>query len=349
MTKDHKDPFSKEAIMDALRREGLTNGTANELTIHQYPGGYSNLTYRLEIGDQRYVLRRPPDGAVKRGHDMEREFRVLSGLKSVFDKVPTTYFYTDDKRIIGVPFYIMEEVEGVILHDGVAGKMGIKPEGWQRIADKWLDTFAELHQLDYKKAGLEELGRPDGYVERQVRNWSKQYLKAATEDIPTAKKVMEWMDSHQPKEYDHSLIHNDYKYNNIVFADDSWQEIKAVLDWEMCTIGDPLMDLGTSLGYWVTADDHETFKTISRAPTVHEGNPSRRDVVEAYTRKTGREVKHLTFYYVFGLFKIAVIVQQIYYRYQAGYTQDPRFANLNHFTRLLCDTAWNAVQRDRID
>jgi len=341
--------FSETKLKAFLYEKGLIKNADATLQVNQYPGGYSNLTYRLEIDDKTYVLRRPPEGAIKRGHDMGREYKVLSHLYPVFPKVPQTFAYTEDDRIVGAPFYLMEEVRGIILHNDEAGRRNISPDEFTTIAQQWLDTFVELHQLDYRAAGLEDLGRPQGYVERQVRNWSKQYLKAATDDIPTAQKVMEWMEKNQPREYSFSLIHNDYKYNNVVFSDNSWQEISAILDWEMCTIGDPLMDLGTSLGYWVTADDPEVFRLLAQSPTVQEGNPDRSQIVEGYAQKSGRPIRHLSFYYVYGLFKIAVIVQQIYYRYQAGYTQDPRFAKLNKFTEVLCQTAWRAIQRDRID
>ncbi len=349
MAESNSSLLPETPLKNYLQDQGLIQDTSSALSVRQYSGGFSNLTYRLEIEGTTFVLRRPPAGAVKRGHDMGREYRVLSHLFPVFPKVPKTYAYTEDADIIGAPFYLMEEVQGIILYDREARRRNLSPSEFQTIADRWLDTFVALHKLDYRAAGLGELGRPEGYVERQVRNWSKQYLQAATEDISEAQKVMTWMAEHQPQVYDHSLIHNDYKYNNVVFQDDSWQSIRAVLDWEMCTIGDPLMDLGTSLGYWVTANDPEAFQQTAQSPTVLEGNPQRSDIVEQYARKSGRPIRHLTFYYVYGLFKIAVIVQQIYYRYQAGYTQDPRFANLNHLTRTLCRMAWTAVERDGID
>ena len=338
-----------EVIKNYLLELGLIDGNSQSLEVYQYPGGYSNLTYRLTIGDKVFVLRRPPAGAIKRGHDMYREFRVLSRLYPHFNKVPKVFAYQEDEDMIGAPFYLMEEVKGIILHQPVAKKMGIEQEGFQQIAKECLQTFVELHALDYKAAGLGELGRPEGYVERQVLNWGKQYLKAATDNIPEAEKVMKWMEEHQPLEYSSSLIHNDYKYNNVVFEDESWQKISAILDWEMCTLGDPLMDLGTSLGYWITANDPAPLQYAAQSPTILPGNPDRMELVEMYAQKSGHPIRHLTFYYVYGVFKIAVIVQQIYYRYQAGYTADKRFANLNQFTQILCQTAWRAVQRDKID
>ncbi|MCB0630929.1 MAG: phosphotransferase family protein [Saprospiraceae bacterium] len=340
-------PQSKLARL--LYEQQLIDHPDSELEITQFPGGFSNLTYRLAIEGKTFVLRRPPVGAIKRGHDMGREYKVLSHLYPVFNKVPKTFYYTEDDALIGAPFYIMEEVQGIILHDEKVKNSDTSPDSFAQIAESWLTTFVELHQLDYREAGLSELGKPEGYISRQVFNWGKQYLKAATDDIPEAQQVMEWMETHQPKEVAHSLIHNDYKYNNVVFADDSWREIRAILDWEMCTLGDPLMDLGTSLGYWVTADDPVPLQMLSNSPTILPGNPSRNEIVQRYATLSGNPIRHLTFYYVYGLFKIAVIVQQIYYRYRAGYTQDARFAHLNKFTEVLFRTAWRAVQRDRIE
>lgn len=343
------EELPEDKLKDFLARQGLIKDRTSPLTTLQFSGGFSNLTYLLQIENKELVLRRPPAGAIKRGHDMGREYRVLSHLYPHFSKVPQTYAYSEDTDIIGTPFYLMEKVNGIILSVPEAKRRAIPAEDYRTISTQWLDTFVELHQLDYRAIGLGELGRPEGYVERQVTNWSKQYLRAATAEVPSAEKVMAWMVDHQPVEYDFSLIHNDYKYDNVVFTDDNWTEIRAVLDWEMCTLGDPLMDLGTSLGYWVTGNDPGPMQAVSRSPTIMPGNPGRKELVEAYAQKSGRPIRHLTFYYVYGLFKIAVIVQQIFYRYQQGYTQDQRFAHLDQFARLLCDTAWRAVQRDRID
>ena len=189
----------------------------------------------------------------------------------------------------------------------------------------------------------------EGYVERQVTNWGKQYLKAATKDVPSAEKVMQWMQENQPKNYQHCLIHNDYKYDNVVFKDNSWKEITAVLDWEMATLGDPLMDLGTSLGYWTLASDHDFVKQGIPSPTIFEGNPMRSEIVASYAKKSGRDIHNMVFYYVFGLFKIAVIAQQIYYRYSKGLTSDPRFANLDKAAELCCNLALKSIKTNSID
>ena len=332
-----------------LQENHLIGSIESELFVKQFTHGYSNLTYLLSIENKEYVLRKPPIGAIKRGHDMSREFKVQSAVQKEFSKVPKMFAYTDDAAVLGSEFYIMEKVEGIILNFKEAKKRDISANDYKTIANAWLDTFTELHQLDYDAIGLTNLGKPEGYVERQVTNWGKQYLKAATKDVPSAEKVMQWMQENQPKNYQHCLIHNDYKYDNVVFKDNSWKEITAVLDWEMATLGDPLMDLGTSLGYWTLASDHDFVKQGIPSPTIFEGNPMRSEIVASYAKKSGRDIHNMVFYYVFGLFKIAVIAQQIYYRYSKGLTSDPRFANLDKAAELCCNLALKSIKTNSID
>ena len=332
-----------------LQENHLIGSIESELFVKQFTHGYSNLTYLLSIENKEYVLRKPPIGAIKRGHDMSREFKVQSAVQKEFSKVPKMFAYTDDAAVLGSEFYIMEKVEGIILNFKEAKKRDIPANDYKTIANAWLDTFTELHQLDYDAIGLTNLGKPEGYVERQVTNWGKQYLKAATKDVPSAEKVMQWMQENQPKNYKHCLIHNDYKYDNVVFKDNSWKEITAVLDWEMATLGDPLMDLGTSLGYWTLASDHDFVKQGIPSPTIFEGNPMRSEIVASYAKKSGRDIHNMVFYYAFGLFKIAVIAQQIYYRYSKGLTSDPRFANLDKAAELCCNLALKSIKTNSID
>lgn len=332
-----------------LQENHLIGSIESELFVKQFTHGYSNLTYLLSIENKEYVLRKPPIGAIKRGHDMSREFKVQSAVQKEFSKVPKMFAYTDAAAVLGSEFYIMEKVEGIILNFKEAKKRDIPANDYKTIANAWLDTFTELHQLDYDAIGLTNLGKPDGYVERQVTNWGKQYLKAATKDVPSAEKVMQWMQENQPKNYQHCLIHNDYKYDNVVFKDNSWKEITAVLDWEMATLGDPLMDLGTSLGYWTLASDHDFVKQGIPSPTIFEGNPMRSEIVASYAKKSGRDIHNMVFYYAFGLFKIAVIAQQIYYRYSKGLTSDPRFANLDKAAELCCNLALKSIKTNSID
>ncbi len=343
------EELNEQPLKQYLLDNQLITDAGSILDVDQFSTGFSNLTYLLKIEGKELVLRRPPKGAIKRGHDMGREFKVLSGLNKDFVKAPKAFCFTDDSEIIGSQFYIMEKMDGIILSYKEAKSRNVAPDEFPKIANEWLNTFVELHNLDYEKLGLGDLGKPNGYIERQVRNWSKQYLKAATEEIPEAEKVMNWLEKNQPTKYDHSLIHNDFKYDNVVFADDSWQKINAILDWEMCTLGDPLMDLGTSVAYWMTKDDHPMILQGLPSPTALPGNPGRMELVEMYAERSGRSIKDLVFYYAFGLFKIAVIVQQIYYRYHHGLTTNPKFAQLNQATRLFSLMAWQAIQKQRIE
>lgn len=331
-----------------LHQNGITNSQNSELTITPFTNGYSNLTYLLETEDKELVLRRPPKGAVKRGHDMSREFKVLSNLQKEFDYAPKAIQYCEDESVIGSTFYIMEKVDGIILTMKEAMKRNIPPTDFNQISSSWLQKFVALHQVDYKAAGLEDLGRPEGYVQRQVLNWGKQYLKAATMDIPESTKLMQWMEENQPTTYNYTIIHNDYKYDNVVFKDNSWNEITAILDWEMCTLGDPLMDLGTSIAYWMTPADGPAVKVLP-SPTLLEGNPGRTDIVHQYALQSGRNVDNIVFYYAFGLFKVAVIAQQIFYRYHKGLTDNEKFAKLDQACLLFIKMGWGAVQRGRID
>ena len=355
MSSDNTIEVSKEEALQLdnlkqfLQEHHLIKDVKSDIEIRRFSGGFSNLTYLLLIENKEYVLRRPPFGAVKRGHDMSREYKVLSNLFKEFNKIPKVYAFTDDESILGAPFYVMEKAHGIILDFPEAKKRNISPEAFKTISSTWLDIFVELHQVNYKAAGLTDLGKPEGYIERQITNWAKQYEKAKTDTIAEAVLVIKWLQKNQPQNYSYSLIHNDFKYDNVMFKDDSWTEINTILDWEMCTLGDPLMDLGTSLSYWVTKDDMDALKKGLPSPTVFNGNPSRLDIVEMYSKKSGRPINNLVFYYVYGLFKLSVIVQQIYYRYRKGYTTDKRFTHLNKHTQLLFTIAWQAIQKDKID
>ncbi len=346
---DRGEHLNTSKVKKVLFKSSLIDTLESDLEVKRYTHGYSNLTYLLQIEDKEYVLRCPPVGAIKRGHDMGREFKVQKAIAVAFPKVPKMYHFEENAATLGAPFYIMEKIDGIILSYQETKKRALPVSDFKTIADSWLDTFVQLHQIDYKAVGLEDLGKPEGYVARQVTNWGKQYLNAATDDIPEAEKVMRWMEEHQPKKYAYSLIHNDYKYDNIVFKDTHWQSVRAVLDWEMATLGDPLMDLGTSLGYWTMATDDDYVKQGIPSPTVFEGNPSRNEIVELYAQKSEKEMHDLVFYYVYGLFKIAVIAQQIYYRYRKGYTSDNRFANLDMAVKICCKLAWKSIQTKTIN
>jgi aminoglycoside phosphotransferase (APT) family kinase protein len=326
-------------------------GIEGPIAIEQFPGGHSNLTYLLRFGDDELVLRRPPFGSkVKTAHDMGREYRVLSRLYAAYPKAPRALLHCDDPEIIGAPFYIMERVRGVILRQPRAPQgIDLPPERMRAISEAAVDGLADLHAVDYRAAGLEGLGKPEGYVIRQVEGWTGRWQKSRTDDVPDLDRAAAWLAGHLPQETGAALIHNDYKYDNLVLHPQELERIVAVLDWEMATVGDPLMDLGTSLGYWMDPDDTPELRLLPAGPTTLPGNLSRAGVVERYAARTGRDVSQIVFYYVYGLFKIAVIAQQIYYRYKQGLTRDQRFAALIGAVRILGHTASRAIAKNRID
>lgn len=320
------------------------------LSVEQFPSGFSNLTYLIRRGAQELVLRRSPFGAtVKSAHDMGREYTILAHLSPVYPKAPRPLLYCDDASVLGAPFYVMERVEGIILRPVMPEAMIPPPARMARIAEAFVDTFAELHAVDFEAAGLGDLGRPQGYVQRQVEGWAKRYRRARTDDVPEIERMAAWLAAHQPPESDAALIHNDYKYDNLVLDPADWTRVRAVLDWEMTTLGDPLMDLGSSLGYWIDPGDPPAMQHLHLSPTTLPGNPTRTELVERYAKTSGRDIGHVVFYYVYGLFKLAVIVQQIYYRYKHGHTQDSRFARLIDAVRSCGYAGVQAIEKGRID
>lgn len=315
--------------------------------VKQFPGGYSNLTYLIETPQTAYVLRRPPVGAnIKSAHDMGREFRVLSLLKPVYAKVPQPVLYCNDNSILGAPFYLMQRVNGVILRNRPPKGLDLTPQLMQAISEATIDNLAQLHALDVKKTGLLELGKPTGYVKRQVSGWIQRYYKAETDEIAEMNLLAQWMPDNLPPETTAAFIHNDYKYDNLVLNPHDLTQIIAVLDWEMATVGDPLMDLGTTLAYWAQANEHPALTQFSL--TSLPGNLTRDQALQRYALKSGRNIDDFVFYYAFGCFKIGVICQQIYARYKQGFTTDPRFAALLELVRAIAQNGSHAVQSKQI-
>ncbi len=300
------------------------------LEVEQFPSGFSNLTYVLKIGDRELVMRRPPFGKkAKTAHDMSREYRILKALKPVFPYVPEPLLYCDDPAVIGSEFYIMQRLKGIILRRNIPREMDFSAEQAAGLCANWVDVLVDLHGLDYEKAGLGDFGKPEGYVQRQVAGWTARYRDAHTDDAPDFEDVMQWLhDGMPPDSPGACVVHNDYKFDNVVLAPDNPANIIGVLDWEMATIGDPLMDLGASLAYWVNADDPEETQMIRTLPTVAPGMFSREQLVEHYLDRTGRTLPAFDFYLCFGIFRLAVIAQQIYYRFFHGQTRDERFGML---------------------
>lgn len=320
-----------------------------EISISQFPGGSSNLTYCIKIGDTEYVLRRPPFGnQVKSAHDMSREFNVLEKLSKVYPPAPKPLIYCDDENVIGSEFYLMERRNGLIIRGKSPPVLENSPESQRKVCESFVENLAQLHSFDYKKIGLENLGKPEGYAVRQVEGWTKRYFNAKTDEHAEVENAIQWLNNNIPESTGATLVHNDYKFDNIMLNPTDLTEIIAVLDWEMTTIGEPLMDLGTSLGYWMSKEVGEQMLSMPFNPRVLMENISRRELVEIYAEKSGRNVSDMLFYYVFGTFKIAVIAQQIYFRYAKGFTQDSRFATFNHFVNALGKIALNAINSGKI-
>ncbi len=323
-------------------------GASSTISIQQFPSGYSNLTYLVKAGEQEYILRRPPFGAnIKSAHDMEREYKVLSLLqKAAFTKVPEPVLFCDDENIIATKFYLMKRVNGVILRNRVPKGITIEPATFNQLSKSAIDQLVQLHQLDIKSTGLDKLGKAEGYVQRQVEGWIKRYFNAQTDDLKEMNEAAEWMSKNIPATSSISFIHNDYKYDNLVLDPENLTNIKAILDWEMATVGDPLMDLGTTLAYWAEPTDSDALKPFNL--TWMPGNMLRKEMVDYYAEKSGNNLKDIIFYYVFGSFKVGVICQQIYHRYKQGHTQDPRFAMLIHVIKACGENARKAITNLKI-
>ena len=359
---DHPGAVRKGEALDAKALAGyLANqlpeiaGSAPTVEIYQFSGGYSNLTYAVRVRglqEREMVLRRPPFGnRVKSAHDMGREFRVLDNLSHKYPPAPKPVLYCDDEAVLGAPFYLMERRHGVILRREIPPGVNLDPATMQRLSEALIDNLVGLHSVDYAAVGLGELGKPAGYVERQIRGWTDRYQRARTSAVPTMEQLSTWLAANQPLEHsppESALIHNDYKYDNLLLHPEDLAEIVAVLDWEMCTLGHPLMDLGTSLAYWVQADDPESMRQVVMGPTHLPGSLTRIELAQRYEEKSGRDLSHLLFYYTFGLFKLAVILQQIYARFHRGATQDPRFAHLDKMVGVLALAGERAIEAGHI-
>jgi aminoglycoside phosphotransferase (APT) family kinase protein len=322
---------------------------SGHLKVAQFPRGHSNLTYLLRLGDQEFVLRRPPFGStVKTAHDMGREYRVLSKLHDAFPPAPRVILFCDDLAVLGAPFYIMERVRGVILRKDPPPGLPFTPEIARRLSESFLDNLARLHSLDFQAIGLGDLGKPQGYLERQVLGWIGRYEVARTHDWPDVDRISKWLAEHIPASPAPTLVHNDYKYDNLVLDPADLSRVIGMLDWEMSTVGDPLTDLGTSLAYWVDRSDPLDWERMRWSPSNYPGSLTRAQLVNRYADITGRDVSDMVYYLVFARLKVAAILQQIYYRYQQGLTKDERFAALPEKIALLMRAAWRAVETETI-
>jgi aminoglycoside phosphotransferase (APT) family kinase protein len=328
-------------LADWMRSAGVPPGP---LSQEQFPKGHSNLTYLVRSGEQELVLRRPPFGSkVRTAHDMAREARILMKLHPVFQLAPRVVALCDDPSVLGAPFYLMERVRGIILR-GTSARF--PPEQARALCGTFVRTLAALHAVDWRGAGLE--GKPEGYVRRQVEGWTRRWRDARTSDVPEVERIASWLAERIPAESGAAFIHNDFKYDNLVLDAADPTRAVGVLDWEMSTVGDPLMDLGTALAYWVEEGDGDELKLFAFGPTFMPGSLTRAELIDEYFRCTGRAPAEMLFYFCFALFKNAVVVQQIYKRYVEGLTRDERFAMLGTAVQILAQRALDATAVRRV-
>ena len=307
--------------------------------VLQFRSGASNLTYLLQYPDRELVLRKPPVGTkAASAHDMKREFLIQSRLQPVYPLVPSMVALCDDQSVMGSDFYVMERVVGDIFRRDVPE--GVKPSDVSVMADSLISGLVQLHAVD--ASILAELNKGPGYVQRQVEGWSKRYRNALTDDVPNGENVMAWLDANRPADVASCVIHGDWRIDNVVF-DLEQARIVGVLDWELATVGDPLMDLGSSLAYWVDRDDEPAFAALRRQPSHLPGMPTREEFVQRYLQLSGRRCDDFTFYEVFGLFRLAVIIQQIWARYRAGQTTNPAFAGFGDACNTLINRAESLI------
>jgi aminoglycoside phosphotransferase (APT) family kinase protein len=294
--------------------------------VSQFSGGASNLTYLLRYPQRELILRRPPPGVkAASAHDMAREFHIQQALAPVFPYVPRMIALCQDHALLGSDFYVMERLQGTILRARLPPELALDERDRRALCEAYIDRLVELHRVDVAAAGLAQLGRGAGYVHRQVQGWSERYRAARTWNAPSFERPMRWLAEHQPEDVGACLIHNDYRLDNLVLSAAHPPRILGVLDWEMATVGDPLMDLGGALAYWVQTDDDRAMQALRRQPTHMPGMLTRTQVIERYQTQSGRTIDDWAFYEVFGLFRLAVIIQQIYRRYHLRQTRNPTF------------------------
>ncbi|MEM9122426.1 MAG: phosphotransferase family protein [Pseudomonadota bacterium] len=343
-------PRSSEIISDEVLKETLRVAVPDRyeggpVALKQFAGGASNLTYLVSFGEHELILRRPPFGTkAKSAHDMGREFRVLTALQPYYPYCPKPVAEGDETSPLGVPFYLMERIRGVILRRDF--EQPISPDAARALAFELMDKHIALHAIDTAGTKLADLGKPQGYVRRQIEGWSERYRRAVTDDAPNADQVMAWLTQSMPAESGKaSVIHNDYKFDNVIFDAEDGKRIVGVLDWEMATLGDPLMDLGASLAYWVEPGDPDVFQMARLVPTNAPGMPSRAEIIDYYSEKSGLTLNDPRFYFVYGLFRLAVVAQQLYYRYAKGQTDNPKFAHFKPVVTGLLDMCLTQMEK----
>ena len=331
------------ALCDCLR--GKIDGAERGITVEQFPRGHSNLTYLLRIDGCEYVLRRGPVGPVApHAHDMAREFRVLQMLHPHFPEAPKVFYLCEDRAPLGAVFFVMERRRGLILRDDVPPELAMVQNYPQLVSEAFIDCLVRLHAIDVVNTGLVVLGKPEGFLERQVVGWADRWNRAKTDQLLLMDRVIRWLIDRRPTSPAPTVVHNDYKLDNVM-VQKSADSIDVVLDWEMATVGDPLADLGLTLCYWAWAEAPQLGSHGQRALTTGPGWYTRDQIVERYAAKTGRDLSNISYYEVLGMFKLAVILQQIYYRFRRGQTQDTRFQHFDQRVKNLVELAFSLAEK----
>jgi aminoglycoside phosphotransferase (APT) family kinase protein len=345
------EELNLNSLAEYLR--GHIEGAEDGITVEQFPNGHSNLTYLLRTNknNREYVLRRGPLGPVApKAHDMAREFRLLESLHPHFPEAPAVFILCQEPEVLGSVFYLMERHHGIILRDSIPPQLAALPNYQEMISETCVDCLARLHAIDIVKTGLVALGKPEGFLARQLHGWADRWHRASNNDrAPGSRRdmdrVLRWLADQMPASPAATLIHNDYKLDNIMLRPESPSCVEAVLDWEMATVGDPLADIGAALCYWAWAQAPQLDSSAPLALTMQPGWYTRDEFIQRYAQRTGRDLSHIAYYEVFGIFKLAVILQQIYYRYEQGQTSDSRFQNFDIRVRALGELAIKLLER----
>jgi len=335
--------------LETFLSKSLT-GFARPVSIEQFPGGHSNLTYLVRAGGREFVLRRPPHGTtVAAAHDMAREYRILARLHRVFPKAPQPVVMCEDEGVLGAPFYLMKRIPGVIYRAKKPDGFALTPHRVRDACYEFVETLADLHCVDYKAAGLQELYKGPGYLERQLAGWEKRWAGAQTGPNPDMERALPWLKEHKPAaDYAAAIIHNDFKFDNLVYDAETGTKLVGVLDWEMATVGDPLSDFAVMLTTWIERKDANETSVSASFMCRETGALTREEIMRTYARRTGFDLSNLLWYYVLALYKGAVIIQQIYYRYHHGLTKDERFARMGDITKALASRAAQAIESGNI-
>lgn len=328
---NHQTEMAKEEVnwlkVEKYLRNSIEHLPDSEMSVQQFSEGYSNLTYLLKIGDWEGVLRRPPFGKVPpKAHDMEREYRILEKVHPVFSLAPKPYVYSEDPKVMDKHFYVMEKKPGIVIDDKLPSLYGSSIQAGPAISEGIISTLVQLQAIDYKEAGMSGMGKPEGFLERQVNGWIKRYENSKTDEIGYIAELEKWLKNELPTTKETTIVHNDFKLNNMVLDEQTPGVVNGVLDWELSTIGDPLSDLGSTVAYWgAKSDPNMGINIVTDQPGFY----SRREFVEAYAKKSGRDVSDINYYVTFGFYKLGVILQQIHYRWKIGELKDDRFAEMD--------------------